>query len=170
MWPLMNSTLATPAWAAFAAREREHLVGHVQADRAAGRADAAGADEHVGAGARAEVEDRLALVQVRHGGRHAATQRRVKRRLGAVPASSRVYSAPPNTSMPDASAVAGPQHEPAVPAAVARAAAAYFSRTASRMSAGGSGTCSPAAQPHSLEQQDAGLGVLVSSAIGQLLL
>ena len=31
-------------------------------------ADAAGGDEHVGSGARAEIEDRLALVEVGHGG------------------------------------------------------------------------------------------------------
>ena len=65
------------------AREVEHLVGHVQADGLAGRADAAGADEHVGAGARAEVEHGLALVQVGDRGRHAAAQRGLDRRLAA---------------------------------------------------------------------------------------
>jgi hypothetical protein len=58
------------------AREGEHLAGHVQPDRPAGGADAAGADQNVRAGAGAEVEDRLARVQGGHGGRHAAAQRR----------------------------------------------------------------------------------------------
>jgi len=40
----------------------EHLVGHVQTDGPAGRPDAARADEHVAASARAEVENRLALM------------------------------------------------------------------------------------------------------------
>ena len=44
-----------------------------------GRPDAARADQHVGAGAGAEVEHRLALVQVGHGGRNAAAQRRAER-------------------------------------------------------------------------------------------
>ena len=44
------------------ARELEHLVGHVQADRRTGRADSAGGDQHVGAGAGPEVQDRLAVM------------------------------------------------------------------------------------------------------------
>ena len=40
----------------------EHLVGHVEADRAPGGADAAGGDEDVGAGSGAEVEHSFALV------------------------------------------------------------------------------------------------------------
>jgi hypothetical protein len=47
----------------------------VEADRAAGRADARGADEDVGAGARTEVQDRLALVEIGDGGRDAAAER-----------------------------------------------------------------------------------------------
>ena len=63
-------------------REREHLVGHVEPDRLARRAHAPRADQHVGAGARAEVEHRLALVQVGDRGRHAAAQRRAERAGG----------------------------------------------------------------------------------------
>ena len=51
------------------ARELEHLVGHVEPDRLAGRPDAPGGDQDVGAGARAEVKDGLALVQIGDGGR-----------------------------------------------------------------------------------------------------
>src|SRR5262249_163513 len=57
-----------------APRELEHLVGHVEADRAAPGADATSGNQHVGAGTRAQVEDRLAVVQVSHGGRDAATE------------------------------------------------------------------------------------------------
>ena len=42
MWPLSHSTFRAPASAALRAGEIEHLVGHVQADRPAGRAHAAG--------------------------------------------------------------------------------------------------------------------------------
>src|SRR6202042_837415 len=45
------------------AREVEHLVGHVEPDRLAVRSDPAGGDQHVGAGARSEVKDNLALVE-----------------------------------------------------------------------------------------------------------
>ena len=38
MWPLTNSAFVTPAARGVGARELEHLVGHVQADDAAGRA------------------------------------------------------------------------------------------------------------------------------------
>ena len=72
----MNSTLSTPACLGVGAGEVEHLVGHVDADRLAGRRDAAGGDEHVGAGAGAEVEHRLAGVEVGDGGRDPAAQRR----------------------------------------------------------------------------------------------
>ena len=57
------------------AGEREHLVGHVEPDRAAAGGDAPGADEHVRARAGAEVEHRLAGVQVGDGGRDAAAER-----------------------------------------------------------------------------------------------
>ena len=63
------------------AGELEHLVGHVEPDRLAARADAAGGDQHVGAGAGAEVEHRLALVQVGDRGRDAAAERGVDGRL-----------------------------------------------------------------------------------------
>ena len=76
----MNSTLVTPACVGVRAGEVEHLVGHVESDRSAGRSDAAGADEDVGAGAGPEVEHGLAVVQVGDRGRHAAAERRVDRR------------------------------------------------------------------------------------------
>ena len=84
----MNSTFSRPAVCGVGAREVEHLVGHVDADRLAGRTDTAGGDEHVGAGAGTEVEDGLALVQIGDGGRDAAAQRGGDRR--AVPASASV--------------------------------------------------------------------------------
>ena len=45
-------------------------------------ADAAGGDEHVGAGARAEIEHRLALVEVGDRGGNAAAERGLDRRPG----------------------------------------------------------------------------------------
>ena len=56
------------------ARELEHLIGHVEPDRLPGGADAARGDQHVGAGARPEVEHGLAVAQVRDRGRHAAAR------------------------------------------------------------------------------------------------
>ncbi|HYB30287.1 MAG TPA: hypothetical protein VEF89_27020 [Solirubrobacteraceae bacterium] len=41
--------------------ELEHLVGHVQADRLPGRPDPAGGDEHVRAGAGAEIQNGFPL-------------------------------------------------------------------------------------------------------------
>ena len=74
--PLRNSTFSTPASPLVRARELEHLVGHVQAVRLAGRADPAGGEQHVDAAAGAEVEHGLALVQVGDRGRVAAAERR----------------------------------------------------------------------------------------------
>ena len=67
----------------------EHLVGHVEADRPAGRAYPPCRDEDVGAGPRTEVEHRLALVQIGDGGRHSAPEGRGDRGLGAASASAR---------------------------------------------------------------------------------
>ena len=64
------------------AGEGEHLVGHVQAVRLARRADARGGEQHVDAAARAEVEDRLALVQFGDGGGVAAAERGERRGVG----------------------------------------------------------------------------------------
>ena len=72
---LANSTLSSAGLGGVGAREVEHLVGHVEPDGAAGGADAAGGDQDVGAGARAEVEHGLALVQVGDRGRNAAAER-----------------------------------------------------------------------------------------------
>ncbi len=74
MVPLRNSTLATPASAALAPRQLQHLVGHVDAVREAGLADPPGGEEYVDAAARAEVEHPLALLQLRDGGRVAAAE------------------------------------------------------------------------------------------------
>ena len=65
-------------------REREHLVGHVQANRLPARTDAPGRDEHVRARARPEVKDRLTLAQVRDRRRDAAAERGVDRSGGRV--------------------------------------------------------------------------------------
>ena len=84
--PLRKWTLATPASRAFAPGEREHLVGHVEAVRDAGRADAARGEDHVDAAARAEVEHDLALVQLGDRGRVAAAERGGRGRLGQLAA------------------------------------------------------------------------------------
>jgi hypothetical protein len=65
-----------------AAREGQHLLGHVQPDDAPAWPDPAGGDEHVRARARAEVQHRLALVQVGDGGRDAAAERGLDRAGG----------------------------------------------------------------------------------------
>jgi hypothetical protein len=62
--------------------EVEHLVGHVEADGPASGGDAAGGDQDVGAGAGAEVEDRLAGVEVGDGGGDATAERRGHGGLG----------------------------------------------------------------------------------------
>ena len=64
--------------------EREHLVGHVEAERAAGRADALRGEQDVDPAAGAEVEDALALVQVGDGDRVAAAEAREDGRVGQL--------------------------------------------------------------------------------------
>ena len=59
-----------------AAGEVEHLVGHVQPVGQAGRADAAGGEQHVDPAAGAEVKHGLAVVQLGDRDRVAAAQRR----------------------------------------------------------------------------------------------
>ena len=81
MWPLRNSTLFAPARCLVLEREREHLVGHVEAVRLAGRSDAPCREQHVDAAARAEVEDRLPFGELGERGRVAAAERR-EQRLG----------------------------------------------------------------------------------------
>ena len=56
------------------AGQLEHLVGHVEAVGLAGRADAPRRQQDVDPAPGAEVEDRLALVQVRDRGRVAASE------------------------------------------------------------------------------------------------
>ena len=57
-------------------RERQHLVGHVEAVRLAGRADAFGRQQHVDAAARSEIQHRLARFEREQRGRIAAAERR----------------------------------------------------------------------------------------------
>ena len=75
MWPLSQWTFSIAGLGLVGAGELEHLVGHVEAVGGAGGADAAGGEQHVDAAAGTEVEHRLALVQVGHGGRVAAPER-----------------------------------------------------------------------------------------------
>ena len=58
------------------ARERQHLVRHVEAVGLAGRTDALGRQQHVDAAAGAEIEDDLAGLQLRQRRRVAAPERR----------------------------------------------------------------------------------------------
>ena len=71
-----------PGLALVSAGELEHLVGHVEAVGLAGRADAPRREQDVDAAARAEVEHRLALVQLRDRGRVAAAERGELGRVG----------------------------------------------------------------------------------------
>ena len=64
-----------PGLALVRAGQLEHLVGHVEAVGLAGRADPPGREQDVDAAARAEVEDRLALVELGDRGRVAAAER-----------------------------------------------------------------------------------------------
>ena len=89
MWPLRNSTLVAPAWAALRLGEGEHLVGHVDPERATGRPDPLGGQEDVDAATGAEVEDALARVEVGDGGRVAAAERREDRGVGQLVALER---------------------------------------------------------------------------------
>ena len=56
--------------------KREHLVGHVQPEGAAGRPDPLGGQQDVDPATRPEIEDPFALAEVGDGGRVAATERR----------------------------------------------------------------------------------------------
>ena len=63
-----------PGLALVLPRQLEHLVGHVEAVGLAGRADPPGREQDVDPAAGAEVEDRLALVQLGDRGRVAAAE------------------------------------------------------------------------------------------------
>ncbi len=84
MWPLRNSTFVAPACGGVRLRERQHLVGHVDAEGPTGRADPLGRQQDVDAAARAEVEDALAGVEVGDGGRVAAAERGEDGRVGQL--------------------------------------------------------------------------------------
>ena len=64
--------------------EGQHLVGHVEADGAPGGPHPLRGQEHVDPAARAKVEHALALVELGHGDRVAATERGKDRRLGQL--------------------------------------------------------------------------------------
>ena len=72
--PLRKWTFATPASRGVLLCEREHLVGHVEAVRDAGRPDAPGGEDDVDAAAGAEIEHDFALVQIGHRCRVAAAE------------------------------------------------------------------------------------------------
>ena len=114
-FPLEELDVGRARLALVIARQRQHVVGHVEAVGLAGRADAARRQQNVDAPARAEVEHRLALFQFGKSGRIAAAERRQHRLFrqgagfvvgvqiggdGLAPA-----SAPPSPQ-------AEPQHEP----------------------------------------------------------
>ena len=88
--------------------EREHLVGHVEADGAAGRPDALRRQEHVDAAARTEVEDALAFVELGDRDRVAAAERgedgglraSSARSSGGVQLGAEVVSGSPEQQLP----------------------------------------------------------------------
>ncbi len=89
--PLRNSTLSSAGLALVLARERQHLVGHVEAVGLAGRPDAPGREQHVDAAARAEVEHRLAGAELGQRRRVAAAERGRDRRRREPAVSLAVY-------------------------------------------------------------------------------
>ena len=70
-----------PALALVLLGERQHLVGHVEAVRFAGRSDAPRRQQHVDAAAGAEIEHGLAGLQLGQRGRIAAAERRLQREV-----------------------------------------------------------------------------------------
>ena len=74
--PFRNSTLVDARLPLVLARQREHLVGHVEPVRLAGRADAPRRQQHVDAAAGAEIEHGLARLQLGERRRIAAAERR----------------------------------------------------------------------------------------------
>ena len=89
MWPAHELDVRGAGLGGVALGEGEHLVGHVEADRAAGRTDPLGRQQHVDAAARAEVEDALAFVELRDGDRVAAAERGEDGRIGQLVALER---------------------------------------------------------------------------------
>ena len=86
MIPLRKIAFVDASLGGVGAREREHLVGHVEPEHAPGRADALRGEDHVDPAARAEVEHRLALAQLRDRGGIAATERGERGRVGQLAA------------------------------------------------------------------------------------
>lgn len=79
--PLRKGTFVTPAPAGVALRESEHLIRHVKAVNGPAFTDLPRGQDHIDAATRAEIEDRLALPQLRDGDRVPAAKRRERRRL-----------------------------------------------------------------------------------------
>ena len=98
-------------------------------------------DEHVGAGARAEVENRLSLVEVGHGRGHAASQRRLHGGLGARRLSPS-YRPSPNTSLPCLSVEAMSWPQPAMASRAPQHPDSVFAATPSRRRRSGRARCS----------------------------
>ena len=113
----------TPGVARVLLREREHLVGHVDPVGGARRADALRGQDHVDAAAGAEVEHRLALVQVGDRGRVAAAERCERRRLRQLAALLGVVQRLPEVARVGLSPQQEPPPQPgfAVPSVTARA-------------------------------------------------
>ena len=82
--PLEELDVGRAGFGGVALGQGEHLVGHVEAERAAGRSDPPGGEQDVDAAARAQVEHALALAELGDGGRVAAAQRGEHRRVGEL--------------------------------------------------------------------------------------
>ena len=84
IWPLSQRDVLDAGLGLVRAREVEHLVGHVEPVRDAGRGDAAGREQHVDPAAGAEVEHDVAGAEVDHRERVAAAQRGLQRGVGQL--------------------------------------------------------------------------------------
>jgi hypothetical protein len=91
--------------------ERQHLVGHVQAEGAARRPHASGGEQHVDAAARAQIEDPLAFVKLGHGDWVAAAERCHDGGVGKLVALERRVEAAPVVGGLDAARLAGADAE-----------------------------------------------------------
>ena len=112
---LQELDVLDPGLALVSAGQLEHLVGHVEAVGLAGRADSPGGEQDVDAAARAEIEDRLALVELGDRRRVAAAERgelgRVRERvaIGRLDRGRSRTSSPPTCVRDvDAAAAASP--------------------------------------------------------------
>ena len=120
------------AFAAFSRASVEHLVGHVQPVRLAGRVRPLGGEQHVDPAAGTEVEDGLALAQLGDRGRVAASEAREHRLVRELPSLVEVVEL--DTPKPSA----GSQH----PATSLQSLAALPSCTDRRRPRSGPAPCS----------------------------